>query len=72
MKTPFGTIFMTFYNEKFEGDKELKSNISVLKIVEQDRDSMTFLIGGKQIKLTMEDIAITFDLPINKTDFHNE
>ena len=42
-ETPFSTIFMTFYNEKFGGDKGLKSDISVLKIVNQyDRDSRTF------------------------------
>ena len=47
---PFGVIFMAFYNEKFGGDKGLKSNIIVLKIVDQyDRDSKTFLIGGKQL-----------------------
>jgi len=46
----FGIIFMAFYNEKFRGDKGLKSNISVLKIVDQyDRDLKTFLIGGKQL-----------------------
>ena len=39
----FSTIFMTFYSEKFGGDKGLKSNISVLKIVGQyDRDSSSF------------------------------
>ena len=49
---------MTFYNEEFEGDKGLKSNISVLKIVNQyDRDSMTFLIGGKKIKIIVEDVG---------------
>ena len=31
--TPFGPIFMAFYSEKFGGDKGLKSNISLLKIV---------------------------------------
>ena len=47
-ETPFGTIFIAFYNEKFGGDKGLKSNISVLKIVDQYvRDSRSFLIGGK-------------------------
>jgi len=34
-ETPFGAIFMAFYNEKYKGDKDLKSNISVLKIVDQ-------------------------------------
>ena len=47
-KIPFGAIFMTFYNKKFEGDKGLRSNISVMKIVNKyDRDSRTFLIGIK-------------------------
>jgi len=32
-KTPFGLIFMAFYNEKFGGEKGLKSNISVLKTI---------------------------------------
>ena len=32
-ETSFGTTFMTLYNEKSGGDKGLKSNISVLKIV---------------------------------------
>jgi len=69
-ETPFGAIFMTFYNEKFGGDKGLKLNISVLKIVNQyDRDSWTFLIGGKQIELTIMDVALTFGLPINGSDF---
>ena len=45
---PFSKIFMAFYNEEFGGDKGLKSNISVMKIVDQhDRDPRTFLIGGK-------------------------
>ena len=69
-ETPFGAIFMTFNNEKFGGDKGLKSNISVLKIVYQhDRDSRTFLIGGKQIKITVEDVTLTFGLRINGSDF---
>ena len=46
--TPFGAIFMAFYNEEFGADKGLKSNISVLKIVDQyDRKSRTLLMGGK-------------------------
>ena len=53
-KTPFGAIFMAFYNEKFGGDKSLKLNIGVLKIIDQyDRKLRTFLIGGKQIELTV-------------------
>jgi len=44
---------MTFYNEEFRAEKELKSNISVLKIVDQyDRNSGCFDIGGKKIQLT--------------------
>ena len=69
-ETLCGTIFMAFYVEEFGGDKGLKSNISVLKIVNQyDRDSRTFLIGGKQMKLTVEDVALSFGLPINGADF---
>ena len=69
-ETPFGAIFIAFYNEDFSADKGLKSNISVLKIVDQyDRESRTFLIGGKQIELTVEDVALTFGLPINGADF---
>jgi len=61
---------MAFYKEEFGGDKDLKSNISLLKIVDQyDRDSRSFLIGGKQVELTVEDVALTFGLPINGTDF---
>ena len=64
-KTPFGLIFMAFFNEEFGAEKGLKSNISVLKLVDQyDRDTMTFRIGGKQIELTVEDVALTFGLPI--------
>jgi len=49
-ETPFGAIFMAFYNEKFGADKGLKSNISVLKIVDQyDRESMTFLMGANKL-----------------------
>ena len=33
-ETPFDTIFMTFYNEELGGDKRLKLNISILKIVD--------------------------------------
>ena len=47
-ETSFGPIFMAFYNEEFDIEKGLKSNISVLKIVDQyDRDTRTFLIGDK-------------------------
>ena len=67
---PFGPIFMVFYNEEFSGDKGLKSNISLPKIVDQyDRDSRSFLIGCKQVKLTLEDVTLTFGLPINGTNF---
>ena len=49
-ETPFGPIFMAFYNEEFGAEKSLKSNISVLKIVDQyDRDTRTFRIEGKQM-----------------------
>ena len=38
-ETPFSPIFMAFYNEEFGDDKGLKSNISLLKIVDQyDRE----------------------------------
>ena len=64
-KTPFGPIFMAFYNEEFGVEKGLKSNITVLRILDQyDRNTMTFRIGGKQIELTVEDVALTFGLPI--------
>ena len=69
-ETPFDLIFMAFYNEKFGGDKSLKSNIILLKIVDQyDRESRSFLIGGKRVELTVEDVALTFRLPSNETDF---
>ena len=69
-ETPFGPIFMAFYNEELGGDKGLKSNIILLKIVDQcDRDSRSFLIGGKLVELTVENVALTFYLPINGTDF---
>ena len=46
-ETPFGAIFIAFYNEEFGADKGMKSNISVLKIVDQyDREQMIFLIGN--------------------------
>ena len=68
--TPFGPIFMAFYNEEFGGDKGLKSNINLLIIVDQyDRESRFFLIGGKRVELTVEDVALTFGLPINETYF---
>ena len=54
----FDPIFMAFYNEEFGAEKGLKSNISMLKIVDQyDRDTRTFRIGSKQIELTVEDVA---------------
>ena len=34
-ETPFGAIFRAFYNEEFGTDKGMKSNINVLKIVDQ-------------------------------------
>ena len=65
-ETPFGPIFMAFYNEEFGGDKHLKSNISLLKTVDQyDWKSRSFLIGEKQVELTVEDVSLTFGLPIN-------
>ena len=69
-ETPFGPIFMAFYNKEFGAEKGLKSNINVLKIVNQyDRNTRTFIIGGKQIELTVEDVALTFGLPVNGVDF---
>ena len=42
----------------------------MLKIVNQcDRDTRTFRIGSKQIELTVEDVALTFGLPIIGADF---
>ena len=69
-ETLFGVIFIAIYNEEFGANKGMKSNVSILKIVKQyDRESRTFLIGGKLIELTIEDVALTFDLPINGADF---
>jgi len=66
----FHTIFMTFYSEEFRGDKGLKSNLSILKILNHyDRDSRSFEIGGKRIQLTIEDVTLTFGLHINEADF---
>ena len=33
-ETPFGPIFMAFYNEEFGGEKALKSNVAVLRILD--------------------------------------
>ena len=42
----------------------------MLKIVDQyDRDTRTFRIGGKEIEMIVEDVALTFGLPINGADF---
>ena len=69
-ETPFGAIFIAFYNEECGADKGMKSNISVLKIVDQyDRESMTYLIRGKLIELTVEDVALKFSLPMNEAYF---
>jgi len=69
-ETPFGAIFIAFYNEEFGADKNMKSNISVLKIVDRyDMDSRTILIEGKQIELTIKFHALTFGLFINGADF---
>jgi len=69
-ETPFYAIFLAFYNEEFGADKSMKSNITVLKIVDQyDGKSRTFLTRGKLIELTVEDVTLTFSLPINETDF---
>ena len=63
-ETLFGAIFIAFYNEEFGADKGMKSNISVLKTVDQyNMESRTFLIGGKLIELTVEDVVLTFGLP---------
>ena len=32
-------------------------------------ESKTFLIGGKLIELTVEDVTLMFSLPINGADF---
>ena len=41
-----------------------------MKIVDQyDSDLRSFLIVSKRIKLTVEDVALTFGLPINVADF---
>jgi hypothetical protein len=65
--TPFGALFMAFYNGDFSDDesKGYKSNVAVLRIVDAyDRDSKTFSIGGKKIQITNEDVALTFGLPL--------
>ena len=49
-ETLFRNIFMTFYSDDFGADKDLKSNISVMKIVDQyARGSRCFEIRGKRI-----------------------
>ena len=69
-ETLFGAIFIAFYNEEFGADKGMNSNISVLKIVNRYvMESRTFLIGGKLIELTVEDVTLTFGLPVNRADF---
>ena len=46
-ETLFGAIFIAFYNEEFGANKDMKSNINVLKIVDRyDRESRTFLLGA--------------------------
>ena len=68
--TPFGPIFMAFYNEEFAAEKALKSNLAVLRILDQyDSNTRIFTIGGKEIELTVEDVALTFGLPVNGVDF---
>ena len=67
---PFDTTFRAFYREEFGGDKGLKSNISVLKIVNQyDRTSRSFEISSKRIQLIVENVAHMFGLPINGANF---
>ena len=66
-ETPFGALFMTFYNENFADDesKGKKSNLVVLKIVDAyDRDSKSFSIGRKNIEIITKDVALTFGLPL--------
>ena len=68
--TPFGPIFMAFYNEKFGINKSLKSKISVLKIVKHyNKDSRCFNIGGERIQLMLEDVALMFGLPMEGDNF---
>ena len=68
--TPFGPSFLSFYNEKFETEKGLKSNVSVSKIVDKyNRNLRCFKISGKRIQLTKEDMALTSGLPIEGADF---
>jgi len=68
--TPFVAIFMVFYNEDFEKDMILKSNTSVLKIIGwYDRDSKCFEIGHKRIQIILQDVALTFSLPIEEDEF---
>ena len=68
--TPFGPVFMAFHNDEFGTNKGLKSNISVLKIVDHwNRNSRCFDIRGKKIQLIMEDVVLIFGLPIERDDF---
>ena len=68
--TPFGPTFIAFYNEELGIKKGFKSNISVLKIVDQyDKDSRCFEIEGKRVQLTIEDVSLTFCLIIEGANF---
>ena len=71
--TPFGPTFMTFYNQKFETYKGLKSNVSVLKIVDQyNRNSSCFYTGGKNNPINERGCGTYFQSTYLKSVFHYE
>ena len=68
--TLFCPTFMAFYSKQFGIYNGLKFNISVLKIVDQyDRDSRCFEIRGERIQLMIENVVLTFGLPIEGDGF---
>ena len=53
-----------------EENKRLKSNTGILKILDRyNKNAQYFMIWGRSIKLSIEDVALTFGLPALEVDF---
>jgi len=63
-ETPFGGIFMDFYEQMFgEENKGLMSNTGITRILDRsDKNAQHFAIRGRSIALSVEDVALKFGL----------
>lgn len=64
MRTPFGRIFKAVYEGKVNVNSVGRISKTVARVIgTYSKKEDAFKSGGKMVKLTLDDVAITFGLP---------